>query len=325
MTLRSMLIAGVCALSLSAGSAAAQDEDPLVATVGDHEIYLSEVQQVIGSLPPQYQQLPPQILVPSIAEQIAVGRIMQDLAYEEGLEDDPEVQERVAQAEREIVQEVWLNRAVDAQVTDERLQAAYDLYLEEHPPTTETRARHILVASEEEAQEIIDELDAGADFVELAQEHSIGPSGENGGDLGYFTRDQVVPEFADVAFELEPGSYTETPVETEFGFHVIQVEDRREVQPPTFEEVEPQLAQEVRQDIMRDLVADLREGAEIVLYGPDGNPLPAAEDEAIDEAPAEDMPAEAVEDAAPSEDAAPVEDAPADDAPAEDAPAETNQ
>ncbi|MCA8931496.1 MAG: peptidylprolyl isomerase [Rhodospirillaceae bacterium] len=325
MTLRTMLIASVCAISLSAGTAAAQDDDWVVATVGDHEIRLSEVQAVIGGLPPQYQQLPPQILVPSIAEQIAVGRIMQDLAYEEGLQDDPEVQERVAEAEHEIVQDVWLNRAVDAEVTDERLQEAYDTFLEENPPTEETHARHILVDNAEEAQEIIDQLDAGGDFVELAQEHSIGPSGDNGGDLGYFTRDQVVPEFADVAFELEPGSYTETPVETEFGFHVIQVEDRREVQPPAFEEVQDQLTQQVRQDIMRDLVADLREGADIVLYGPDGNPLQGPEDEVTDEAPAED---EATVEDAPAEDEA-AEDAPAepaeDGAPAEDAPAETNQ
>ena len=299
MSTRTLLIAGACLTPLLAGAAAAQQDDWLVATVGDHEIFFSDVQDVIASLPAQYQQLPPQVLVPSIAEQIAVGRVMQDTAYEEGLADDPEVQARLDEAEGAIVQEVWLERAVAARISEERLQEAYTAFLEQNPPVTETRARHILVDTVEAAQSLISELDDGADFVALAQEHSIGPSGQNGGDLGYFTIEQMVPAFAEVAFALDVGTYSEEPVETQFGYHVILVEDRRDVEPPRFEDLEPDLRQQAQQGAMQEVVADLREGLDVTLYGPDGVPLDAPADEApADEAPATEEPAN---DATPTE------------------------
>ena len=274
MTLRPLLTVGVCALPMLVGTAAAQDTDPVVASVGEHEIHMSDVQEAIEALPAQYRQLPPEVLVPSIAEQIAIGRLIEDRGYEAGLRDDAEVQDRLALAERAIVQEVWLERAIAEQVTDDRLDAAYEQFLADNPPGTETRARHILVETEEDARSLIAQLDEGGDFEALAEEHSIGPSGTNGGDLGYFTIDQMVPAFGETAFALEPGSYTADPVETQFGFHVILVEDRRDVEPPTFDEVEGQLRDTARQEVTREIVTGLREGAEITFYGPDGEPLP---------------------------------------------------
>ncbi|NJO38685.1 MAG: hypothetical protein HC871_15110, partial [Rhizobiales bacterium] len=121
----------------------------------------------------------------------------------------------------------------------------------------EVRARHILLASEDDAKAVIAELEGGADFSELAKEKSTGPSGPQGGDLGYFKKGQMVPEFGDAAFAMDVGSTSAAPVKTQFGFHVIKVEDKRKVE-PSFEETEPQIRQEVARAIVTALVEDLR-------------------------------------------------------------------
>jgi len=120
---------------------------------------------------------------------------------------------------------------------------------------------------------VSEELAGGADFAELAKERSTGPSGPNGGDLGYFRESQMVPEFAEAAFAMEVGTSSETPVQTQFGWHVILVEDRRSVE-PSFEDSEPQLRQDVAREIVTSMVDDLREGAEIERFNLDGSPMP---------------------------------------------------
>jgi peptidyl-prolyl cis-trans isomerase C len=128
------------------------------------------------------------------------------------------------------------------------------------------------VKSKEEADAVIKELQNGADFATLAQQRSTGPSASNGGDLGFFRRDQMVPAFADAAFALQPGQFTAEPVQTQFGWHVIKVFERRTVE-PTFEESEPQLRQEVAREIVTALVSDLHEGAKIERFNFDGTPV----------------------------------------------------
>ncbi|NBC32435.1 MAG: peptidylprolyl isomerase [Alphaproteobacteria bacterium] len=279
---RTLAAAGL-AVTLATGAAElrAQDEapaeDPVVATVNGEEIRRSEVMAEIENLPPQYRQVPPAVLIPAIAEQMAAGVLIREAAYDAGLDETEEVQQRLAQAEERIIQEVWLERRLQERMTEEAMEDAYEAYLEENPPAEEVSASHILVETEEEAQGLIDQLDDGADFGELAREHSIGPSGEQGGDLGYFQRDQMVEPFADAAFNLEPGNYTQEPVETQFGWHVIRVEDARVGQPPTREDVADQLEQNLRQALVREILDDLLADAEIVLYGPDGEPMPQGE------------------------------------------------
>ena len=118
-------------------------------------------------------------------------------------------------------------------------------------------------------------LDGGADFAELARERSTGPSGPQGGDLGYFTQEQMVPEFAQVAFALEAGTYTNEPVQTQFGWHVIKVEDRRQTEPAPFEEVEEQLREEVSREVINAVIGELRQNATIEVV----DPLPLATDQ----------------------------------------------
>ncbi len=253
-------------LSATPAVARAQDteaaEDPTVAIVDGTPIALSEVTAYAATLPQQYQQAFDQIF-PYLVQRLIDLSLIDKAAKDDGLSGDEVVQERVARLTLEVMREVYMERLLAAAVSDQEVEARYQAFLEENPPVEEIRARHILLENEEAAREIIAELDEGADFAELAQEQSTGPSSAQGGDLGYFTGEQMVPSFTEAAFALEPGSYTSDPVQTEFGWHVILVEDKRPKDPPGFEQVAPQLTQELQGAAIENHIASLRAGAEI--------------------------------------------------------------
>ena len=274
---RAIALAAGLALATAVGPAVAQDGDPetrVIATVDGEEIYLAEALQAIRALPPQVQQMPLEMILPVLAEQLAIGRVIQQRALDEGLQDDPEVQERLARAEADIMQDVWMDRQVDARISDEALNEAYTRFVEDNPPVEEVSARHILVETEEDARGLIVELNDGADFADLAAEHSVGPSGAQGGDLGYFQERQMVAPFGEVAFSLQPGEFTQEPVETEFGWHVILSEDRRMVEPPSLEEVEDQLRSSLGQEVVQEILTEVGDSADIAVIGPDGELAP---------------------------------------------------
>ena len=264
--------AAMAMIAIVAGAplAAAQDENPVVATVNGEEIRRDEVIDAIRRMPQQIQQMPPEILIPAIAEQLATSRLMAERGYAENLQDSEAVKQRVAEAERSIVQDVWLEQAIDSRMTDESVAAAYAEYVAANPPVEEVSARHILVETEDEGKALIDRLKDGEDFATLASEASIGPSGPSGGELGYFTKEQMVAPFAEAAFSMEPGNHSEVPVETQFGWHVILVEDRRMTAPPSLDDLRPQLEGGLADQYVQEIVEDLREGAEIVVFGPNG-------------------------------------------------------
>lgn len=147
------------------------------------------------------------------------------------------------------------------QATDAEILASYEEQVAMAPPV-EFKAAHILVETQGAAMEVIAELDDGADFAELAREKSTGPSGENGGDLGWFTAESMVPEFSQAVAALDDGQYTEAPVQTQFGWHVILREDSREVAPPTLESVRDVVKQQVEQQKLQEYLAALRGSAE---------------------------------------------------------------
>ena len=152
-----------------------------------------------------------------------------------------------------------VDKDVADKITDAEVRARYDKQIAETPPVNEVQARHILVKTEEEAHAIIKQLDGGADFEKLANEHTIDPSGKtSGGDLGYFTAGQMVPEFEKAAMALDIGKYTEEPVKTDFGWHVIKLEDKRVQQPPAFEQVKAQIKELVLREKYFALVNELR-------------------------------------------------------------------
>ncbi|MGO4728067.1 MULTISPECIES: peptidylprolyl isomerase [unclassified Inquilinus] len=290
------LLAGAAALSLlAAGPAMAQDAakpaetpaaaapataapadaDPVAATVNGQPILRSEVLEAINGLPQQYRQMPVEMLVPLMAEQVATARLVADKGIADGLQNDPEVKGRLETAERRIIQDVWLQRQIKARITDQVIQDAYKKYLADNPPQEQVKARHILVDSEDKAKDLIKKLEGGAKFEDLANTNTTDPSGkESGGDLGWFAKDQMVPEFADAAFKLEKGKYTTTPVKSQFGWHVILVEDKRTLPQPTLDEVKPQLEEQLSQSLVPQIIAEVKKGATIVVMGQDGKPLP---------------------------------------------------
>jgi peptidyl-prolyl cis-trans isomerase C len=271
------LLAGAALIALP-HAAIAQSENPseiVVATVNGEEIYLSELQAQYASLPDQYRQVPMAMMFDQLISLSVDNRLLTNEAESAGIEDDEDVQKVLAAARAQVLREAFLNKMITDRVTEEALQARYEE--KKADPTfsyEEVRARHILVEDEETANDVIGELDGGADFGELAQERSTGPSGPNGGDLGYFQKGQMVPPFAEAAFTIEPGSYGSEPVETQFGWHVILVEDKR-MTTPSFEETEQSLREELTREIVTAELDALREEATVERFDMEGNPIEA--------------------------------------------------
>lgn len=251
--------------------AQSEGDDPVVATVDGTEIYRAEIEAAARQLPEQYQQMPIDAIFPQLLDQVINMQLLTSAALEEDLESDPDVQAAMELARTEVLRNAYLTSQVEAATTEPKLRERYEaMKAEPGFAREEVHARHILVETEDEAKAAVQKLDEGADFATLAQELSTGPSGPNGGDLGYFTRDQMVPEFAEVAFALEPGGVSE-PVQTQFGWHVITVLDKRETE-PTFEESEPEIRQEIARDTVAGLVEGLRADATIETFNMDGTP-----------------------------------------------------
>ncbi|HVK90981.1 MAG TPA: peptidylprolyl isomerase [Mycoplana sp.] len=252
-------LAAVALIAIAAahGAAFAEDKpDPVVATVGGVEIRQSEIDLAVAGLDPQLANLPPEQKTVAALSAIIDVKVLAADATKEGLGDDPAFKERIAfLTERELHNAYFKKHVVDA-VTPEEVKARYEKEIAAVPAQDEIRARHILVKTEQEAKDVIAALDGGKNFADLAKEKSTDAASE-GGDLGYFTKGRMVPEFEAAAFALEKGAYTKTPVKTQFGFHVILVEDKRQQQPPSLEQVEPQ----VRQLVMRDKYIALLEAA----------------------------------------------------------------
>jgi len=294
-----LLIAGMVltAASVNAQDTAAEEsaEGDVVAVVNGKNINESDLIAFIQQLPPQIQSQV-QLLMPQILDQLVNNALTTEAGRDAGLAGDEEVQQRVAKIEDLIIGQTYLQRQLDERVTDDKLEAAYQAYLTENPPERQLKARHILVATEEEAKDVIAALDGGADFAELAKERSTGPSGASGGELPPFKAGEMVPAFSDAAFAMEVGTHSKEPVKTQFGYHVIKLEDSTLSEPPAKSELESQLRDQLAQKAVEEIYAELREGAEIdILLGkPEaeeaapmdgGAEAPAAQEPAPEQAP----------------------------------------
>lgn len=244
--------------------------DPVVARVDGDPILLSELMAAVADLPPELRQAPPQRLLPALLDQLITQRAIVNAARRAGLDRDPDVRARVRRAEDQELQQAILTREVAGRVTDAQVREAYDRQIAGGPPEDEVRARHILVRTEAEARAAIAEVQGGADFAAVATRLSTDPGSRNGGDLGFFRRGDMIPEFAEAAFALQPGQMTESPVRTQFGWHVIKVEERRRTEPPPFEEVQTQIRQQLFEREVNATVERLRSAARIERFNLDG-------------------------------------------------------
>jgi peptidyl-prolyl cis-trans isomerase C len=248
----------------------------IVARVDGTELHLSDVEAAQQNLPPQAQKLPLDQIYPILLDRLVDGALITEAGRKEHLDQDPDLQRRLKRYEDRLVQEAYLNREIKDAETEDRLKARYQTFVKEKAGHDEVHALHVLVKTEAEAKSVIAELDKGADFTALAKKYSIDPGAGSGGDLGYFGHDDMVKEFADTAFALPAGQYTKTPVKTEFGWHVIKVEDHRVSTPPSFEEARGEVTQLVAHDVVDAKLKELRGAAKIETFGLDGKPSPAS-------------------------------------------------
>jgi peptidyl-prolyl cis-trans isomerase C len=261
--LQKAALAGAISLAM-AFPAAAQDEsapvtaETVVATVNGTEITVGHMLVLRARLPQQYQTLPEQVLFDGILDQLVQQEILR------GTSDGPSrVGRLIMDNEERALLATEAAQAIAAErVTEEAIQAAYDETFGAAEPETEYNASHILVETEEAAQALVEELTAGADFVELARERSTGPSGPNGGNLGWFGAGMMVAPFEEAVMALAPGEVSQ-PVETQFGWHVIILNEVREAAVPALEEVRGDLAQQLEQDALQEAIAQLQESANI--------------------------------------------------------------
>lgn len=247
-------------------------DNPVVARVDKTEIKRSDVLAMLKDLPPQVHELPFEQVYPVLIERIVASKLLTDAGRAQKLQDDPEVKTRVAAYQDRAIQEAYINRQIKAKLTDAELKKRYDQAIKDNPPADEAHARHILVATEAEAKEIIARLDKGGDFKAIAKEKSVDSTGKDGGDLGFFKTEDMVPEFATAAFALKPGAYTKTPVKTQFGWHVIKLEEIRKAKAPSFDEAKDQITQDASRDIFGEAVKDLRDKSKVEILGFDGKP-----------------------------------------------------
>jgi len=275
---RAALLASVAGLVL-AGPAAAQapaapapaatpaaaqpaGSDPVVATVNGTPIRASELaiaEEDIGAgLPPQLQGEQRKEYVLSFLTDMT---LLAQAAQAQKVDQSPEFAQRLAYARSKALMEALMGKEAKAAVTEEAKRKTYEEFVKQSPAESEVRARHILVEDEAKAKEIAKKAKAGEDFAKLAKENSK-DSADDGGDLGYFTKDQMVPEFAEAAFKMEKGQVSD-PVKTQFGWHVIKVEDKRQKPVPTYEQVESQIDQYLVRKAQADLVTKLRADAKV--------------------------------------------------------------
>jgi len=245
-------------------------EDNLLARVNGMEVRQSDVLRMLEQLPAEVRNMPQGQLFTLLIER-AVDRVLViQAARTEGLADDPEIRVRVKQVEDDLLWARFLERKVAEGMTESRIRKAYDRLVGE-AAEEEIKARHILLASEEEAKAIIRDLQGGADFEDLARENSIGPSRETGGDLGFFNRSQMVSEFSDAAFAMDVGNYSKAPIKTQFGWHVILVQERRRAKAPSMPHAMPKIQQEVTRQVLTDVIGSLRNGADIEIISAGGS------------------------------------------------------
>ena len=238
-------------------------EEIVVAKVNGDEIQLKEVLDIINQLPLDYQNQPLASYFDQIVDEVINTRLAAKAGEKSDLSDDPIVIEAMRIAAQKVLAENWLRTELAKSVTQEALGKAYDAYVADVTSREEIRASHILLEDEKTAVSVIKKLKEGSDFAKLAREMSTGPSGPNGGDLGYFGRGAMVPIFEQAAFGLEVGSFTNTPVQSQFGWHVIMLFDKRISDAKSKEEMSQQLAQNITKISFARIIETLRANAEI--------------------------------------------------------------
>jgi peptidyl-prolyl cis-trans isomerase C len=250
------------------------ESDPVLAKVNGQAIHASDLKAASETLPPQARQMPPQQLYPMLLDQLVDAQALLVEARKTGLDKDPEVQRSMQMAQDRALESSLLNKVVRPQVTDAAIKARYEEQYAGKSGDAEVHARHILVSDEATAKKIIGELKKGGDFAALSKQYSKDPgAAQQGGDLGFFKKTDMVPEFADAAFAMKDNEVSPAPIKTQFGWHVIQTMEHRNAAPPTYDQVHDELRQQMVQAAVQKEIAEARGQVSIERFNMDGSPV----------------------------------------------------
>jgi len=261
--LASTAVAGCLAFAMLAGlPVSAEEANPVLAKVNGAEIRASDVALAEEELGPSLAQMDPATKKENVLSFLIDMKIVSKEAEDKKIADRDDFKTRLAFARNRLLMDNLLAVEGKAATTDENMKKVYEEAAKQITGEQEVHARHILVETEDQAKKIEGDLKKGADFAELAKKESKDPGASDGGDLGFFTKDQMVPEFSAAAFALEPGKISD-PVKTQFGWHIIKVEEKRTRKAPDFEQVKPQIETYVVRKAQADYVAKLRTAAKV--------------------------------------------------------------
>lgn len=257
------------ALLASTSIVALAQDDKVVATVDGAQITEADITLAVSELDQQFAQLSPEQKRAAALSAIIEIKIMSNKAKAAGYDKDAEFVRKLEFLNQRALHAEVIEKEITPAITEDAIKARYEKEIAGQPQVDEIRARHILVKTKEEADEIIKQLDAGGDFEAIAKEKSSDTgSGAQGGDLGFFSAGMMVPEFEAAAFALEPGAYTKTPVQSQFGFHVIKMEEKRKREPVKFDDVKEQIRQLLFRDTYFAKVKETRAAAKIEITDP---------------------------------------------------------
>jgi len=272
---------GTCAIAQDQPVAGADESlDQVYATVDGVPITGADLAVVAQDYAQQIGRAPVDLRIPELLEAVIDMRLLADAAEKAGLDEDDTVKRRLDFERMRTLRNEYLRDAATKAVTDEAVKAKFDAEMTDFKPGDERHLRHILVETEDEAKTIIADIEAGGDFAAIATEKSLDPgSAPKGGDLDFVGKGLTVPEFEKAAFALEIGEFTKEPVKTQFGWHVILLEETRDAPPPEFSSEERRIRTEMIREFVTNQVETLRAAATIDIVPPPEPPAPEAEAE----------------------------------------------
>lgn len=268
-----VLAAGVLGTVAFVTPPAVAETDHIVAKVNGEVVRSSELRDAFSRLPEQYRSVPFETAFPVILDSIIDTKLAAADARAKKLDQSKAYQAQLARIKERLLEQEVLDQVIAKEVDEVAVKARYDQLIKEIQTDFEISARHILVKTQDEAKQLIGKLLAGADFAETAKKNSTGPTGPDGGDLGYFSKGQMVPEFEKAAFALDKGQISKEPVKTQFGWHVIKVEDKRQQEPPSLASMEQQIRTTLNQEAGQAYAERLRSSAKIEVFNLDGTPV----------------------------------------------------
>ena len=234
---------------------------PIVANVNNEDISLETMIHAINELPPEIQSQPFMSYYEDLLERVIDIKLFAQEGKKMKLDEEPSVRAAIDFVIEKVLMQAFLSKYVQENIKEENLKASYNNFIADETSREEIKASHILMDTESEAIDVINMLNDGDDFAELAKNKSTGPSGPSGGDLGWFKRGQMVPPFEKAAFSLKKNEITQRPVQTQFGWHVIKIFDKRIPEAPSYESMKSKLIQDLERKIVSKKIQDLRNDA----------------------------------------------------------------